>query len=343
MSTTPPHEKPLNREDIYKYFRENYRIIGHGVFGVGSKIYIGNKNNRKCRFCGKDQNEAKFTQLAHAIPEFLGNRQLILLDECDECNTFFSQHLEDHLDKYTKPFRTIFQIKGKEKIPSYKSRDKNSRIDVGDSVAIKTISESGFIHWEENASQFKMNLDFEPHIPAAVYKALVKIALSIIKDDKGLEGFKYTIRWIRNPDHSKQIFRPLKIWETFIPGPKRNSVVNCMLLRKKEKNPEPLLMGNRTPYSIFILHFSNIIYQIIVPSHFDVNSDGPSTFAFPNIPLLLPVEQKWQYGKPMCGLIDVSDYSKVTKSETIIMHYDERIELKKIRARPLPPDRPPRL
>lgn len=83
----------------------NYRCVFIGHLGVGQKQYIGPDIPTTCRFCGKSTPEVKFQNDAHAIPQLLGNRKLILVDECDACNSFFAAKLEDHLGKLLKPGR----------------------------------------------------------------------------------------------------------------------------------------------------------------------------------------------------------------------------------------------
>lgn len=60
---------------------------------------------------------------AHAISEMLGNKEFVLRNECDTCNGFYGQKLEDDFGKYLGLGRTLSQIYGKEGVPSYKSRD----------------------------------------------------------------------------------------------------------------------------------------------------------------------------------------------------------------------------
>ncbi|CUU82526.1 HNH endonuclease [Campylobacter hyointestinalis] len=88
-----------------------------------TKIYIEDDTNvKKCRFCGKSCPEVTFKNISHAIPECLGNKQIICKNECDECNKFFSEKLENHLDKITLPYRNINFLKGKIKFQAIKSK-----------------------------------------------------------------------------------------------------------------------------------------------------------------------------------------------------------------------------
>ena len=100
------------------FFSENYDLIfSSGVWSIGTerKVLIGEKENKLCRFCGKDESSTSFNNVSHAIPESLGNKTFIALEECDTCNEEFAQGIEDSLDKYLKPYRTLAHIKGKKK------------------------------------------------------------------------------------------------------------------------------------------------------------------------------------------------------------------------------------
>jgi hypothetical protein len=77
------------------------------------RTFIGNKTNRKCRFCGKNEEQTTFKRKAHAISEGLGNKKVFLFDECDECNDKFSVEIEPDLINYFSIFRTFYDVKGK--------------------------------------------------------------------------------------------------------------------------------------------------------------------------------------------------------------------------------------
>lgn len=77
--------------------------------------------NRICRFCNNDSSKVKFQHIAHAVPQFIGNGNIILEDECDECNDFFGKKLESNFASYLGPDRTFQQIPGKKGIPTYRT------------------------------------------------------------------------------------------------------------------------------------------------------------------------------------------------------------------------------
>jgi hypothetical protein len=82
-----------------------------------------------CRFCHKSYPETSFTKAAHAIPELTGNGTLFSRYECDSCNARFAA-FEDDFGKMTLLERIAGQVPGKRGIPSAKTPQKHSRIDV---------------------------------------------------------------------------------------------------------------------------------------------------------------------------------------------------------------------
>jgi hypothetical protein len=247
------------------FYNENYGF-SYAYISKGEKFYIGSREDRHCRFCLRKKPEAKFRHVAHALPEFLGNKQIILLEECDECNKFFSENIEVHLDKFTRPFRLVGQIRGKSGVPSYKTRDGHSRIDfipkqgfVISEVIDKRISEIDF-----EKQTLRLKITYEPYIPTAVYKCFVKMALSIMPGSE-LSFFTSTIKWIRNPVHSIKLIKPQLISQRFVPGPKPNRSLTVILFRKKQSSALCDI-----PYCMLVVAFGNIIYQLMVPSSNDL-------------------------------------------------------------------------
>ena len=298
-----------------RFFRDNYHVLSAGCYGSGRKIYIGSQE-RACRFCGRDSTETTFKNDAHAIPEFLGNHQLILLDECDACNKEFSENLEDHLDKYTKPYRTLAHIKGKKKIPKYKSKDEKGVVSVGKEASFHIGHLRSEMVFEETENSFKMKLEFEPHIPAAVFKALVKIAISLIKNECELPAFAMTIKWLREKNHSEYFLHPLTMMRSFAPGFFLNTGVRTVLLRRK---PSKLV-----PYSILVIHFGNWVYQLHVPSHLEVESGQSVTYEVPWFP---PFEKDWPLGKPVNQVVDLSASDKQASTESVVFHFEKKVKV----------------
>ena len=88
----------------------------------GMKLMLGSgERPRHCRFCGKDEPTVTFKDEAHAFPAAFGNTGLFSNYECDACNHLFGEGIENHLGNWTKPMRTLSQIRGRSGVPTIRS------------------------------------------------------------------------------------------------------------------------------------------------------------------------------------------------------------------------------
>lgn len=166
-----------------KYFMENYDCVYTYVHNLGETQSIVDYQDKVCRFCGRRYPEVKFKKKAHAISELLGNKEFVLKNECDECNIFFGHKLEDDLGKYLGLGRTLSQIFGKEGVPSYKDRNESWRIDwTNKGWVIQMRPDCTGVEQHENYFIFHAVRD--TYSPIAVYKAFVKMALSLLPYEK---------------------------------------------------------------------------------------------------------------------------------------------------------------
>jgi len=300
-----------------KLFEENYEILFSNIENSAQKIEIGNKQNKICRFCGKNESQTTFKTISHSIPECLGNKTLICLDECDECNKFFSEDIENHLDKVTLPYRTINMIKGKKKIPTFKTQDKKVRINVEDPVNkfMKIIAreDSGFVKLDEKNKTITIEYDLQSYIPCAAYKALVKMGLSVMAENE-LNNFNIVKQWILEKDHSKLLMKPLNVLMTFIPGINPLSRTLVFLFKKYSKN-------EKYPQCMFVLAFGNIMYQIAIPTDEEIKQKQSTKTI---LKFLSPFELGWQLGEPTHKILDWSQ-NTILKAHKQYMEfsYDE--------------------
>lgn len=284
-------------ENSIKLFEMNYESIFTNIENPKNNYNIGKKENKRCRFCEKNSSETTFNNVSHAIPEALGNKTIICLDECDTCNKKFSETIEDHLDKITLPYRTINLLKGKKKIPTYQTLDKNARMEVVNKekkeLKIQVRKDSDFYTLDKENKVIRVEYTLQPHIPAAAYKALVKMALSVMSENE-LKNFIISKSWIMEEDHTKDLMKPLYVLRTFIPGinPLKETLV---FLFKKYSSTEEY------PDCIFVLCFGNIIYQITVPTDKEI-LEKQSNKTIPRFPS--PFEINFPLGKPTHNILD---------------------------------------
>ncbi|MGG4091495.1 hypothetical protein [Paenibacillus lautus] len=228
------------------------------------KTYLGDKNNRVCRFCGRNSNVVKFKKVAHAIPEMLGNHYLCTYYECDYCNEIFSK-LENDLGWFTELGRATIRLQGKYGPPTLKQggseiRDENGQMFIRDQV------DEPIMDWVGD-NELKITVKAKPYTPVAVYKAFTKMALTLMPEDE-LIHFKETLKWIQEQDHSARKVPQLIAFSSFISGPAFQGVGFKLLFRKDGAD-------SQLPYCQFVLKFHNFMYQIYIP--FSVKDSGPES------------------------------------------------------------------
>lgn len=187
------------------HFNDNYDVAFSYVHNLGETQVIVDQpdKDKVCRFCGKQSPEVKFKKKAHAISEMIGNKEFVLKSECDTCNSFFGQRLEDDFGKYLGLGRTLSQIFGKDGVPSYKSRDGKCRIDYTDKGLVIQVKEDN-----ESIIKRKDHMIFyavrDSYTPIAVYKSIVKMALSLIPYEQ-IPHFEDTIDWLKEKSHQDSL------------------------------------------------------------------------------------------------------------------------------------------
>ncbi len=102
-------------------YKEWWRKYSVQFFGE-QKIFIGHhkREDRVCRWCGMSMPVVTFIEKAHAISESLGNKSIVLNDECDECNNKFGKGIEASVATFLQFPNAIFGISGKNRIPKMK-------------------------------------------------------------------------------------------------------------------------------------------------------------------------------------------------------------------------------
>ena len=142
---------------------------------------------RLCRFCGLRKPETSFNNKPHIIPEMLGNKYLISDYECDDCNYKFSV-FENDLANFLGASRAIYGVQGK-KMPTFKSVGneivvrKEEFYDVKNGTKITLNGDEGaFFNYNESTATLEVKYIKNAYTPVKVYKALLKMALSVIPE-----------------------------------------------------------------------------------------------------------------------------------------------------------------
>ena len=238
---------------------------------MNSIQYITDPSDRTCRFCGKKYPEVKFKKKAHAISELLGNKEFVLRNECDDCNAKFGDMLENDLGNYLGLSRTLSQIRGKRGVPKYRSKDKKKRVEFdhergiiinemidGIKDSINSINSDCI---EIIGNKLILHAIREPYTPLAVYKAFVKMALSLLPY-KYMHNFIDVVTWLQEQSHTITRFHEMgqygMIIERFIPGLPLLPMRVIGFIRKNDTI--------NLPYYQFYLEFASFSYQMVIPS-----------------------------------------------------------------------------
>jgi len=240
------------------------------------------KTQRKCIFCGEDT--AKFTKIAHAISETVGNKSLISHFECDECNERFGKLFEDNLGKYMLPYKIITQTFGKSKqlvskdIPQSSDLSyENYRIQVNKNKPVMDEYETkGLIIEKKNTGiiikkddGFEISIPRQHYYPPAVYCAFLKMAYSIMP----LELYPQYVKHIvvlrqliskesiyQNDEEKKKVMESMENCGLFcfFPGINPLGGINVMLWKKKSQSEQLY------PEILFTLEMKNFSFTIPV-------------------------------------------------------------------------------
>jgi len=241
---------------------EDFRIFGpvfeHYHINAASsdtRTHIGasHRNYRVCRFCGKSTADpgVTFRKVAHAIPEALGNKGLILNEECDTCNETFGNTIEPDLIAYFNFYRVFWGIKGKNGLPRIKFKNgciahKEGRFEIGYKPGLGEV---------ELADIKQVTLYSHRRIATAnIYKSLCKIALSVMENDK-LGNFGRTISWLISEEGQSQVLP-------------RIAVLNAPQMRAE--SPQIVLYERKNviadlPHLVAEFKFKTLVFVFIVP------------------------------------------------------------------------------
>jgi hypothetical protein len=299
------------------FYQDGYDIAFNRVIAPrGPNEVLGQKPS-VCRFCSRTSPEVTFRNEAHAVPELAGNGTLISLYECDECNDRFSS-FEDDLGKLTLLERIAGQVLGKSGVPSARTGQKKSRIDM-DVTGFKI---------ENHASDPIAEIDYEnktltitvapqSYRPLGVYEALVKIALTLM-DEQDLAKVPEALRWLRAPDLTTDRiddgtrYTSIRSWT---PGPAPFANTRAFLLRRKR----PDVPG---PTFIFVLGFGNLSFQIALPAPQEDRHLIGKTVNLRPVPVFAFLEKSRVRGSTRFRTQDLSSPALVKGSASMIFHFD---------------------
>ncbi len=317
-------------EERLKYFENNYDLISNynlkDIKGKDEEVFLGTKENKICRFCGRKEPEVTFDEKAHAIPELMGNKSLFTYYECDDCNRRFCKKLEKHLAAFMGISRTILGIEGKKRIPQYDKNNDKIYNKNGTVIVQTTIdNESNILEHNVMNKTMKIITKKDRYIPLSVYKCFVKMVLSII-DEKELEKINWAVEWLDEKKQKKNTYniKPLILYVAFTPGTPIYEGIDVFLFRRKT------MLQVKVPYIIFVIRFKNFVYQIYIPENDICGKYGKINYSYMCFPGASFEDIKVQYSY---GDFSSEEYIDKNTKEEFELTYGKFIENEEIRNR----------
>lgn len=197
--------EPSTMDRIGSYLWDHYEVrIYKG--DDRRRIGVDDKNLRVCRFCGKKMPEVSFKHKSHAISEALGNKGLVCLEECDDCNKRFNESIEQDLVQMMAPHLLLHGIPGKNGIPVIKGDGFTMKLDTSTRATLGRDTIEYIFRDMPNCKDPQkilagINKDYDSFLqytPQNIYKCLSKYALSLM-DSSELTYYQDTINWINEP------------------------------------------------------------------------------------------------------------------------------------------------
>jgi hypothetical protein len=310
-TTIPPGGIAVEPEALkaLQFYDHNYSVLFSAALGAGSKRIVLGTKPFQCRFCGGTEPQKTFKKRAHAVSELLGNKIIVSLYECDDCNKRFAG-FEDDLAKMTLPFRSIGGVMGKGGIPTLLSarsgNEREARIKLkGGTLEISHDAGHSAVVEDELAKTLTFNYVEQPYRPLGAYKALCKSAFTLLPRDE-LANFEDLRQWLLQKDLSGIYCDGSHIcYRTFVPAfrPFPQPIVRLL------KRNAPVDAG----YMSFFIAFGNVSYQIFLPCPAKDEYLRGKTISTPPWPHLYQL-QPWLIPTPTIGAqIDLSSAERTKK------------------------------
>ncbi|MFO0840861.1 MAG: HNH endonuclease [Gemmataceae bacterium] len=279
--------------------------------------------DRRCRFCKRGRPEVSFKEVAHAAPEFLGNRAIVSMNECDGCNAFFGKEVdgkggyEAHLANWSLLARSLAGVPRKKSgRPTFKSAD----LRVGSNatglqlnVPSPATGVEALAAWQPGEWELPGDTTSPPYIPIRAAKALVKVACSLCPTAL-LPECAGAIDWLMGRKTIR--LAPFPVLYAFTAGVIGDELNGVTLLRRKGEGHEPFLWC--------VVRFRNFQLQTFVPfCQSDGNwlkEDEPCALKLAYYPAPFGPEAGTQYGQG-----DWSGEVETTETVRVVIYRTELI------------------
>lgn len=229
-----------------------YRSLYFGYEDEVVRIGEPDKRKRVCRYCGRKMPEVTFKKDAHAIPDALGNKQLICNEECDKCNHRLST-IEENLTSHMEYNRVRCLIPNKDgKIPEIEGRDFVARRNADGIPQIIVDGRKTTLRKNPDGSLSLRINGAKPIYDNDIYKTLVKCVIGLLPTEE-LPHFKNTIKWINGVLFGDSY---PSIYKAYIKD--ANTQPKCKIFLNQKQIPY-------SPYCTALLYTCDMVYLFVVP------------------------------------------------------------------------------
>ena len=252
----------------------------------------------------------------------MGNKWVVSLDECDECNSKFSVY-EDALAKALGPFLTLGGVEGKKGVRQTGRSQSSSYIRHSHEDGKRRISiraQGGGVSMDPATGKMRAAIEVtgDKFVPLLAYKALCKMGLALMPDDE-LKNFMKLTGWIGNTGGGTDI-APLEVGASFALVGNAPPVAVGTLLRRRDQN-------GAFPYMIFIFSAGSVCLQIrLRPDGLDDHLSSACRLGIRWINALARPEGGWEkidYGEPV--QFDWSGDTMILQPvESLVLDFDPR-------------------
>jgi hypothetical protein len=176
-----------------------------------------------CYLCKKSRGETKFKTIAHLIPEAFGNKTIVSLNECDNCNSMFGRSLENELANMFQIERAAFGTAGKKsktvKFKKGSSGQKKSSIGGGPrggSIQMTNVDGDDSIEFKVDQNHLDFSSQTQSFYPVKALRSIAKSTLLLDLDKSKREELDHIRKWVIGEIQSSGYIR----WaHVFMPGP----------------------------------------------------------------------------------------------------------------------------
>jgi len=254
-----PHPSFLNRAT---QFQKKYNLVNILVPGDQkySRRNLRSYSSRTCRFCGLSYPNTPFSNYSHLLPQMIGNTNLYSDFECDKCNETFSR-FENDLAGFLGVSRSITGLSGEKQATGFSGRKigVKSRSFVGDNILIIAPEDA-----QREGTTTTLTYLKNSFTPANVYKALLKCALSLLKEEEIRENYTHAIDYLSG----RGVIMSGAVISGYQLSFKANMPLHVYIFHKK-------VLEDHVPTYVMCFYFQNHIITFPIPFD-EVNNAGVS-------------------------------------------------------------------